>query len=84
MAPHNCYKAQGNEHMWLTIVVGSEEERRALCCAIGQPALADPRFNSAAMRKRNEANSIASSRTARRRAIDGRLRRVNYFCRRQI
>jgi crotonobetainyl-CoA:carnitine CoA-transferase CaiB-like acyl-CoA transferase len=56
MAPHNCYKAQGNEHMWVTIVVGSEEEWRALCRAIGQAALADdPRFNSAATRKRNEA-----------------------------
>jgi crotonobetainyl-CoA:carnitine CoA-transferase CaiB-like acyl-CoA transferase len=56
MAPHNCYKAQGNEHMWVTIVVGSEEEWRALCRAIGQAALADdPRFDSAAMRKHNEA-----------------------------
>ena len=56
MAPHNCYKALGNEHMWVTIVVGSEQEWHALCQAIGQPALADdPRFQSAALRKQNEA-----------------------------
>ena len=56
MSPHSCYKALGNEHMWVTIAVGSEREWRALCEAIGQPALADnPRFRSAAMRKQNEA-----------------------------
>jgi crotonobetainyl-CoA:carnitine CoA-transferase CaiB-like acyl-CoA transferase len=55
MAPHNCYKALGNEHMWVTIAVGSEQEWRALCAAIGKPALAnDPRFATAALRKRNE------------------------------
>ena len=55
MAPHNCYKALGNEHMWVTIVVGSEPEWRALCLAIGQPALIeDPRFRNAKLRKENE------------------------------
>jgi len=55
MAPHNCYKARGNEHMWVSIAVGSEEEWRALCDAIGQPNLADaPRFKTAALRKESE------------------------------
>ena len=41
---------------WVTIAVGRENEWRALCQAIGQPALADdPRFESAARRKQNEA-----------------------------
>jgi crotonobetainyl-CoA:carnitine CoA-transferase CaiB-like acyl-CoA transferase len=56
MAPHNCYKALGNEHMWVSIAVGTDDEWRALCGAIGQPALADdPRFVTAALRKQNEA-----------------------------
>jgi crotonobetainyl-CoA:carnitine CoA-transferase CaiB-like acyl-CoA transferase len=56
MAPHNCYKARGNEHMWVTIAAGNQQEWRSLCAAIGQPALADdPRFATAALRKRNEA-----------------------------
>ncbi len=55
MAPHNCYKARGNEHMWVTIAVSTEEEWRALCGAIGQSELArDPRFAAADLRKRNE------------------------------
>ncbi|MGO9058932.1 MAG: CaiB/BaiF CoA transferase family protein [Candidatus Binataceae bacterium] len=55
MAPHNCYKARGGPLDWVTIVVGSEAEWKALCAAIGQPSLAgDPRFSSAQMRKRNE------------------------------
>ena len=69
MAPHNCYKALGNEHMWVTIVVGSEQEWHALCQAIGQPALADdPRFQSAALRKQNEAelDGIVETWTASR------------------
>jgi crotonobetainyl-CoA:carnitine CoA-transferase CaiB-like acyl-CoA transferase len=56
MAPHNCYKARGNEHMWVTIAAGNDEQWRLLCDAIGQPDLAtDPRFATAALRKRNEA-----------------------------
>ena len=34
MAPHNCYKARGNEHMWVSIAVGREQEWRALCGAM--------------------------------------------------
>jgi crotonobetainyl-CoA:carnitine CoA-transferase CaiB-like acyl-CoA transferase len=55
MAPHNCYKALGDAEKWVSIAVGSEAEWRALCAAIGQPSLAeDPRFLTAALRKRNE------------------------------
>jgi benzylsuccinate CoA-transferase BbsF subunit len=55
IAPHNSYKALGDAEMWVSIVAGSEEQWRALCDAIGQPALADdPRFATAALRKRNE------------------------------
>jgi crotonobetainyl-CoA:carnitine CoA-transferase CaiB-like acyl-CoA transferase len=55
MAPHNCYKALGGTEDWVTIGVGSEDEWGRLCAAMGQPALAsDPRFSTAALRKRNE------------------------------
>ncbi len=55
MSPHNCFKARGDVEMWVSIVAGSEEQWRALCDAIGRPALADhPRFATAALRKRNE------------------------------
>jgi crotonobetainyl-CoA:carnitine CoA-transferase CaiB-like acyl-CoA transferase len=56
MSPHNCYKALGGDEDWVTIAVGNEDEWRALCGAIGQPALTDdPRFSSAPARKHNEA-----------------------------
>ena len=55
MAPHNCYKAMGDDECWVTIAAGSEEEWRALCRAIGQPSLAgDARFATAALRKQHE------------------------------
>jgi crotonobetainyl-CoA:carnitine CoA-transferase CaiB-like acyl-CoA transferase len=55
MAPHNCYKSQGDAEQWITIAVGDEREWRALCEAIGQPSLAgDPRFLTAALRKAHE------------------------------
>jgi crotonobetainyl-CoA:carnitine CoA-transferase CaiB-like acyl-CoA transferase len=55
MAPHNCYKTRGGPLDWVTIAVGTESEWRSLCAAIGHPVLADdPRFASAAIRKRNE------------------------------
>jgi crotonobetainyl-CoA:carnitine CoA-transferase CaiB-like acyl-CoA transferase len=55
MAPHNCYKALGGPGDWVTIAVGTEYEWSRFCEAIGQPALiSDPRFATAAMRKRNE------------------------------
>ncbi len=55
MAPHNCYKAAGDDDKWVSIAVGTEDEWRALCEVIGQPALAsDPRFRTAQARKQNE------------------------------
>jgi benzylsuccinate CoA-transferase BbsF subunit len=55
MSPHNCYKARGDAEMWVSIAAGTQEEWRALCVAIGQPALAtDPRFADGPARKRNE------------------------------
>lgn len=37
MAPHNCYPCQG-EDRWVSIAVSTEEEWRALCSAMGNPA----------------------------------------------
>src|SRR6202034_3728426 len=55
MAPHNCYKAKGDDETWVAIAVGTEDEWQALCNAIGQPELAtDPRFANAGLRKQNE------------------------------
>jgi benzylsuccinate CoA-transferase BbsF subunit len=54
MAPHECYPT-GGEDKWVSIAVASEDEWRALCGVIGNPALAeDPRFKTAALRKQNE------------------------------
>jgi benzylsuccinate CoA-transferase BbsF subunit len=56
MAPHDCYKAAGDDEKWVSIAVGTEAEWRSLCSAIGQPQLADdPRFETQALRKQNEA-----------------------------
>jgi benzylsuccinate CoA-transferase BbsF subunit len=56
MSPHNCYKARGGAEDWVAIAAGTEQEWQALCGAIGQHALADdPRFGTAVLRKRNEA-----------------------------
>jgi benzylsuccinate CoA-transferase BbsF subunit len=55
MAPHECYKAAGDDDKWVSIAVGNEDEWRALCQVMGQPALAnDERFKTAALRKQNE------------------------------
>ncbi len=55
MAPHNCFRCQGEDE-WVSIACGSDEEWRALCQAIGQPQLADDaRFRTASNRKANEA-----------------------------
>jgi crotonobetainyl-CoA:carnitine CoA-transferase CaiB-like acyl-CoA transferase len=55
MAPHECYKAAGDDDKWVSIAVGSEDEWRALCDAMGKPELAnDARFKTMALRKKNE------------------------------
>jgi len=54
MAPHGIFRCDG-EDQWLSIACGSDGEWRALCGAMGQPALADdPRFRTLADRKANE------------------------------
>ncbi len=55
MTPHNCYKTSGDAESWVAIAVGTEEEWRALCDAMGPPSMADdPRFATAPARKRHE------------------------------
>ena len=55
MAPHECYKAAGDDDKWVSIAVGSEDEWGALCAAMGKPELAnDARFKTMALRKKNE------------------------------
>jgi crotonobetainyl-CoA:carnitine CoA-transferase CaiB-like acyl-CoA transferase len=69
MAPHNCYKSQGDAEEWITIAVGNETEWSALCSAIGQPELSrDLRFATAALRKQNddELDAIITHWTAER------------------
>ena len=56
LAPHETYKARGDNDKWVSIAVATEEEWHALCHAIGQPGLAtDARFKRAELRKQNEA-----------------------------
>jgi crotonobetainyl-CoA:carnitine CoA-transferase CaiB-like acyl-CoA transferase len=69
MAPHNCYKSAGDAEQWITIAVGSDEEWRALCHVMGDSSLADdPRFRTAALRKRHEdeLDVVVTSWTSRR------------------
>jgi crotonobetainyl-CoA:carnitine CoA-transferase CaiB-like acyl-CoA transferase len=43
MAPHGCYPCKGDE--WISIAVRTDDEWRALCAAMEQPAMSsDPRF----------------------------------------
>lgn len=37
MAPHNCYRCQGNDE-WVSIAIATDEEWKAFCAAIGNPA----------------------------------------------
>ena len=54
MAPHGCYRCQG-EDKWLTIAVASDQEWQRLCDVMGCPDLtADARFSTAIARKINE------------------------------
>lgn len=66
-APHGVYPCKG-EDAWCGIAVSSEGEWESLCRAMGRPALAkDPRFATAALRKKNEAqlDAILEEWTAR-------------------
>src|SRR6266851_2356107 len=55
MAPHECYKAAGDDDKWVSIAVGSEDEWGTLCAAMGKAELVnDARFKTMALRKKNE------------------------------
>jgi benzylsuccinate CoA-transferase BbsF subunit len=55
MVPHGVYPCQG-EDMWVAVAVGSDEEWRGLCRALGQPELAeDDRFATLPARWRHQA-----------------------------
>jgi benzylsuccinate CoA-transferase BbsF subunit len=44
MAPHNNYRCEGDDR-WVSIAVGSDDEWRSFCSAIGEPEWClDPRF----------------------------------------
>ena len=54
MAPHGVYPCQGDD-MWVAVSVGSEEEWKGLCRAIGRSDLAqDSRFGTASGRHHNQ------------------------------
>jgi len=50
MAPHGCYRCQGHDR-WLTLAVGSDDDWRGLCRAMGDPTWAnEERFADAVSR----------------------------------
>ncbi|HOG45963.1 MAG TPA: CoA transferase [Anaerolineae bacterium] len=55
MAPHNCYRCQGDDK-WISIAVASDKEWQALCGAMGNPAWAqDEAFGDVYSRWQNRA-----------------------------
>ena len=54
MAPHNCYRCQGDDK-WLAIAVGTDEEWHCLCQVMGKPELVDDeRFQDGFLRWQNQ------------------------------
>lgn len=54
MAPHSCYRCQG-EDKWLSIAVATDEEWAALCQALANPAWTrEPHFSTAEARRQNQ------------------------------
>jgi benzylsuccinate CoA-transferase BbsF subunit len=54
MAPHNCYRCKG-EDKWVSIAVGSDEEWRRFCLAIGNPEwISEEKFADAMSRWKNQ------------------------------
>lgn len=54
MAPHGCYRCQGDDK-WVAIAVQTEDEWRNLCLAMGRPELCkDERFRDRVDRLKNE------------------------------
>ncbi len=54
MAPHNCYRSAGDDE-WISIACPDDAAWKRLAEVIDPQLAADPRFSSAADRKRNEA-----------------------------
>ena len=53
MAPHNCYRCKGRDK-WISIAVATDEEWKALCGVMGNPAWTrDEAFSSAHSRWKN-------------------------------
>ena len=54
MAPHGCYRCQGEDN-WIAIAVNSDEEWKNLCQVMGKPELAsDERFQDGFLRWKNQ------------------------------
>ena len=54
MAPHNCYRCQGDDK-WVSIAITTDEEWQAFCQAIGKPEwISDQRFSDAKSRWQNQ------------------------------
>ncbi len=54
MAPHNCYRCQG-EDKWVSIAVSTDEEWQALCQAVGHPEwITNDKFRDQASRWQNQ------------------------------
>jgi benzylsuccinate CoA-transferase BbsF subunit len=54
MAPHNCYRAKGDEK-WVSIAIATEGEWRAFCEALGNPDWTkDEKFSDAYSRWKNQ------------------------------
>jgi len=54
MAPHNCYRCQGDDR-WVSIAISTEEEWRALCEAMGNPGWSkEERFQDIYRRWQNQ------------------------------
>jgi benzylsuccinate CoA-transferase BbsF subunit len=55
MAPHNCYRCQGDDK-WISIAVATDEEWKSMCRVMGNPAWTkDEAFSSAYNRWKNRA-----------------------------
>jgi len=84
MAPHGCYRCQG-EDKWVAIAVGTEQEWRDLCLVMNRTDLiSDKRFRDGFGRLKNqdELDTIISEWTAIQTPIDimEQLQKVNIAC----
>jgi len=57
MAPHQVYRCKGDDK-WISIAVGTDEEWRALCAAMGHPAWADDAAYATAEGRRAHRDSL--------------------------